>query len=144
MNGREKAIDIAKKSGARFVNIDGVIFEVYRAEYLPDQGERAWFADPIKIYPSIDNAREIRSSSAFTRGFEIKIHEENKEELLADAMRYRWLRDYALEVLIPGPVVCGADKWGELATVNGKHITSDGHDLDAEIDKAMSEFSKQR
>lgn len=67
------------------------------------------------------------------------------ESLRADAMRYRWLRDYALEVVIEGPIVCSADKWGELRTQsNGMHITRDGHDLDAEIDAAMAKFERQK
>jgi Ser-tRNA(Ala) deacylase AlaX len=61
-----------------------------------------------------------------------------------DAARYRWLRDHALQVLIEGPVVCAADKWGELATVNGKHITRDGHDLDAEIDAARAAWESAK
>lgn len=61
-----------------------------------------------------------------------------------DAMRYRWLRDHALEVLIEGPVVCSADKWGELATENGKHITRDGHDLDAEVDAARAAWESAK
>ena len=60
-----------------------------------------------------------------------------------DAMRYRWLRDYALEVVIDGPMVCSADKWGELRTQsNGRHLTRDGHDLDAEIDTARAAYAE--
>jgi hypothetical protein len=63
MTAREQAIDIARKTGDRFVNIDGVIFEVYRAEYVPDSGERAWFAEPIKVYcPTFDTCGDVRSS----------------------------------------------------------------------------------
>jgi hypothetical protein len=65
MNAREEAIDIAKKTGNRFVNIDGVIFEVYPAEYVPDNGERAWFAEPIKVYcPTFDTCGDVHSSRA--------------------------------------------------------------------------------
>lgn len=69
---------------------------------------------------------------------------DEQERLCADALRYRWLRDHALEVALAGPVVCDADKWGELRTQsNGRHITRDGHNLDAEIDAAMLEYQNR-
>ena len=67
--------------------------------------------------------------------------EERVAELEQDARRYRWLRDYCLSVVLPGPIVCDADKWGELHTQsNGRHITREGHDLDAEIDEAIEKY----
>jgi hypothetical protein len=52
---RQKVIDTAKclaKQGRhfRFFDIDGQIWECYRAEYLPSLGERAWLAEPIKKF----------------------------------------------------------------------------------------------
>lgn len=102
----------------RFFWIAGELWECYRGEYLPDVGERSWFAKRIEVH-------KLSSGPGFPE---------------RDGMRYRWLRDHALEVLIPGPVVCAADKWGELATNNNRHITIDGHDLDAEIDAAMNAY----
>lgn len=102
----------------RFFCIAGELWECCRGEYLPDVGERSWFAERIEVH-------KLSSGPDFPE---------------RDGMRYRWLRDHALEVLIPGPVVCAADKWGELATVNNRHITIDGHDLDAEIDAAMNAY----
>lgn len=52
---RRRVIDKAKelsKGGRhfRFFDVGGEIWECYRAEYLPSIGERAWIAEPIRIY----------------------------------------------------------------------------------------------
>ena len=51
---RRIVIDAAKQSisighPCRFFSLNGTIWECYRAEYIPDIGGRAWFAEPIAV-----------------------------------------------------------------------------------------------
>lgn len=55
MDTRRSVINKAKELARagrhfRFFNIEGVIWECYQAEFLPSIGERAWIAEPIRIY----------------------------------------------------------------------------------------------
>lgn len=66
----------------------------------------------------------------------------------ADAARYRWLRNDALQFLVSGPICVAADKWGTPLTQYPNHdaakgpampITLDGKELDAAIDAVMKD-----
>lgn len=60
--------------------------------------------------------------------------------LKMDVRRYQWLRNESLMRPIAGPIVCAADRLGELMLQpdSDRHITIDGRQLDAAIDAAMS------
>lgn len=62
---RRRVIDKAKelaKGGRhfRFFNVNGEIWECYRAEYIPDVGERAWLASKVQIYTIYDAPSEAQ------------------------------------------------------------------------------------
>lgn len=56
-----------------------------------------------------------------------------------DAERYRWLRNYALQTIVAGPIVCMADKWGWLHEhEGGSPVRLQMVELDRAIDAAMA------
>ena len=67
------------------------------------------------------------------------------DDLRVDAMRYRWLRDVSLQVLVSGPICVLADTWGTPVQQHpdgdpeigpARYVTLDGKQLDAAIDAA--------
>ena len=71
------------------------------------------------------------------------------DDLMLSAQRYKWLRDYSLQLLQRGPICVMADLWGNPLTRHvgddpglgpAVHITLDGKELDSAIDDAIDSW----
>ena len=79
----------------------------------------------------------------------VRLSGDEYDDLLLSAQRYKWLRDYSLQLLQSGPICVMADLWGKPLMQHpgddpglgpAMHSTMDGRELDAAIDDAIERW----